>query len=180
MKIIVSDLKDCVTELNKLIDKYDENLLNIRNIFLKVKEDWFGEMANSFLDKVELEDNKIEKSIIELKQFASVYESIIIDYSNLGNKIIFDFRKQEYVNSLFDNYLEMILEIMNIFNNLPAKYYLIIEKYRLYFKEMVDKIIYIKNKYNNILNYLFENENKIASKCSKLSIEIIKHSEFNC
>ena len=178
MKIIVSDLKDCVTELNELIAKYEENLLNLKNIFFKVKEDWFGGMSNSFLDKVEIEDRTVEKNIIELKQILSVYESIIVNYSHLGNKIYFDLRKQEYVNSLFDDYLAIVLEILNIFKSMPVKYYLIIEKYRVYFKEMVENIIYIKEKYNAILNYLSENENKIASKCSKISVEIIKHSDF--
>ena len=178
MIIIVSDLKKRITELNKSIDKYDEDLLNIENIFVKIKEIWLGEIANAFLEKVELENRKINNNIIELKQLVSVYENIIIDYSNLGNKIFFDFRNKDYVNSLLDDYLTMVLEIMNVFESIHVKYYFIIEKYRMYFKEMIEKINSIRCRYNAILNYLSEKENKIATKSSKIFIEIIKHSDF--
>ena len=178
MKIVVSKLKNRVFNLNRLLNTYEEDLLNINNCMSDLKINWGGKVSSKFFDKTEAEHKKMLLNVQEIKSLISIYDDIILDYSNIGDTILFDDSKKNYVYGYFQKYLKIINQILEIFEKIPVKYYFFIEQHKAYYINLRTMIQSIKEKYVQIFDKIFNNESKINRKCSKISIEIIKQSNY--
>lgn len=178
MKIAVSKLKNRVFILNRLLNTYEEDLLNINNCMSDLKINWNGKASSKFFDKTEAEHKKMLLNVQEIKSLISIYDNIISDYINIGDTILFDESKKAYVYDYIQKYLEIIDQIIEIFEKIPVKYYFLIEQHKAYYINLRTIIQSIKEKYVQTFEKIFNNESKINRKCSKISIEIIKQSDF--
>ena len=178
MEININNLKNNVIELNKIINEYENTYLNMYNNVYDIKENWIGEKSVSFFEKNSLEQKKISNCIEELKSLILVYTYIINEYSNISYKIFINLDLREKINNCFNKYIELIDKVNVLCNNIPNMYISFIENIKIYFNNLKDKIIYLKQNYNDICDKIIEIENNISIKISKINIELINETDI--
>lgn len=176
MTINTLNIKTNLNDLNKLLETYQHNSLNLDKCLLECKNYWLGEKANSFLEKVKSEKNEINNNIIELRSLISIYDYILNEYSNIGEEIFYDLKKFAYVNSLFDDYINSIEQIVMMYNKIPISYEYLIGDQKNYFILLKESIISTKNKFNLIIDRINNIEDNVSLKVSQFDIRVIKET----
>ena len=178
MIINVKNIEKNINDLNKLVAIYENNLLNYHNIFSEINKFWIGDKAIRFFDKTNIEQQKINNNIHELKSLISIYQYIVNEYRNIGNNIIIDLRKKDLVNANFDEIIGNIRKIISLYNNIPAVYTNLIYNQKKYFIDLVEIFEYLKKRYNAILDEIYIIESNVKVKISKINIVLIKESDI--
>ena len=170
-------MKFSISKLDKSIQYYEDINLNIKNCLSDVEHNWYGDSIKLFSNKVQEEQIKIEKNIIELKDVISVYNYCIQEYSLIGKKIEYKFDEIDKLYNYLNDYIDILKQILILYNNIPAKYSYLIEEQKRYFKDSISIIIEIKEKISSLHEKINNIETVVNSKLSKINIEIIKESE---
>lgn len=178
MYIKVNDLRESVDNLKRLVNSYQDNSINLNKNLLESKNYWFGDKSNSFFDKINMENTKVNSNILELNELISIFEYIIYEYSNIGNQVKFDLNKRDYVNNTINNYISYIDDIIRLYESIPYNYLYLIENQKKYFIELRKYLLDVKSKFNIILDNIKHIEDVTSSKLLKYNVEIIKESDI--
>ena len=177
MRVKVSEIRKNVSSLSNLIDDYENNYLNMCNVLNEANNSWNGEKSLLFYDKTNSEQGKVHNNINEIRSLISVYNYIVSEYSNFGNDVFFNVSKKDGLATFFNIYLEMVRQIIRVYDSFPASYNYLIDNQRRYFISLEQQIRDIKNKFNSSLDSIDNIEDKISQKISKISIDVIKESD---
>lgn len=178
MKIDLKDLKLKINSLDKTINEYESDTLNLYNQLLSTSIYWKDKNSLKFNERVSLEKKQANIKLLELKSVEETLKYLISKYENIGQKIKFDLKGKEKINKLLDDYilqLEKILEQYNQldltnFNELSVK----LTNQEVVIKELKNDMKIIKDNINEKFNKLEEIEIQVAQRLNKIKIEYIK------
>ena len=180
-KIDVTKLKNKLEELNKLLETYQENYLNMYyQIEISDEEEyWVDPHARNFFDDKYFEKSKMEESYDELKEISNLINNIVNRYSNLGGVVEFDLSYRSNILSKFNIYKNKLNRILSSYNDLDysfASYDIVnaisnqIESVRsqLYLSDMLRENVI------DIMDSINEYEHEIARMIKNISINKIQ------
>lgn len=184
MKVNVSNIKLEVNKLNKLIDEYEHNYLNLYNEVGKVSSYWQDGNSINFFNEVDKYKLMVKTNLDEVKELYNVYQYLIEKYTEFGEKISFDIEKQSSTLRAFDSYMNQINNIINSYKKLDLSFCSYYERETLMqqmsdLKKYNNLLFQIKENFNNTLEKIKEIEKTVNSKISKLSIEFITENDFS-
>jgi len=181
MRILVDNIQSEKNTLEKELESYENNNLNLHNELLQIMDYWqdpFSVSLKKELQKYKLEENEINKS---LKEMLNIYDFVIKQFSQIGNKIEYNLDNRDLINQKFDNCKEKIKKIISLYNSLNIdatdSLCFLIEKEKIVFNSMLKQTNEIQNSFKDKLNEIKELEDKINSKTNKINIKKIKQLE---
>ena len=118
MEINIGHLKTELSNLNKLLEEYNINNLNMYNELSKTGSYWIDNHSIMFSNTISFEKLKVNKVYKEMKELKEIYQYMIISYQDIGNKIKINISGREDVLNKFDNITSMINKVINEYNNL--------------------------------------------------------------
>lgn len=178
MEIKVKSIKNCINDLNKIINNYENDLINANKNLLDVDAFWHGEKSVYFSDKINIEQRKTNNVLSELHSFVSIYNYIANEYSKLGNNIKFHLKRKEIVNKSIDGVISEANKIIKLYNEIPARYAYLIQGDKRYFSKLIETAKYVKSRYNLICDKISNIESNTKAKISKFNIELIQESDI--
>lgn len=184
MRVDVSNIKTELVKLNKLIETYEDNYLNLYNELNKASTYWQDVHSINFFDDVDSYKLKLEINVEELNSLCDIYKYLVDQYQKIGDRINFDLDKKNSVVRTIDTYIQEINSIVSSYRSLNLSFCTHYER-----ETLMREMRRLQN-YKNILSETksevikkFETiqsiENRVKSKLSELSIEIIKENNVS-
>ncbi|MBP3460853.1 MAG: hypothetical protein J6K21_00385 [Bacilli bacterium] len=182
MKINVQNLKNDLLKLNKLIEDYENNYLNIYKEMSQISFFWNDAISKKFFKELELEKIKIMDNINEIKELKSIYFLIVEKYEKLGNNIKVNLKNKDSVLSLINRYYNKVNEIFQYYSNLNLynidyKIQNSIYNEKLKVKEILKNIEHIKDEFKDKMNTIEQIEISIKNKINSINISYFKEIE---
>lgn len=182
MEIQVSRIKEELNELNKLIENYQLNYLNLYNIVNDMSHYWQDHYSNLFFKDIEVRKLEIDNTVSEINNIKNLYNYLIYKYENIGNNIKFNLSNKESIYNKIDNCLNQYQSIINSYNSLDLSF---CGSEVNSIGSQISRITNAKNilsnykeELRNIINYIEETEREITRKISEINIEDIKEQEI--
>ena len=176
MVINLKYIKNELEKLNALIDVYEENSLNIKNSLKSVSFFWIGELEHKFINEVNDKMKKLDLNLIDLESTKDIYNYIINQYSNIGNRIEYNnsikIKVFEYLDITITEYDNLLQKYNEINYSLDGQLTPIIEQERI---SLINNKKYLENYTSSIktmYNRLDEIEKNINQKIYKLTSEM--------
>ena len=182
MKIDVRLIKNHSQQLSKIISDYETNYLNFFNEVNKSLNSWQDLNSKYFEEQLILEKNENQRVLMSLKELENLDKIIYIYYREIAQEINYVKENKEELFKIFDSYIEIIKQIIEQINNLdldfcPREKRLILNVKNILLSNQ-KMIISIKNKCNNVINNIENNEMKIRNIIAKLEYVKIKDSDY--
>ena len=183
MIIDVNNIKDEIVKLNGLVDKYEENYLNLYNEINNASSYWNDLISVKFFDSCKIEKIETKTALDEIKSIIDVYDYILEKYQEIGNKIKCEIKDKSIIISNFNNYIVKLDDLIREYNlldyNFDHKISSILND-QLYKLKNNRKILNsIKNEVKDIFDNIETIEKEINLRLSKINIEIIKETDIS-
>lgn len=183
MTINVTNLKNELNNLNKLLEDYEDIYLNMYNEFSSSSFFWYDEKAKNFFNDINKEKIKMNTMLTEFKDLSSIYNYIIISYEKFGNNIQCELSARDEIVSNINNYRNKLNGIINSYNNLDLRNCAKVSNLIISEKNKLDgvsnQVDELYNKVNNFYNEIETIEREIKLRLSKIKIETIKENIVN-
>ncbi|MBR1416816.1 MAG: hypothetical protein IJ572_03260 [Bacilli bacterium] len=180
-EVDVLNLKEEIGKYNSLIDEYQENYLNVYNEIKNSNMYWVDPQALLFFESKELEKNKIDVSLEELKSIKNIYDLIVSQYERLGNNIKFDLSKRDIILSKLNVYINKLNRIITLYNSLDISYAspsirTSINNQIASVKSMINVANSVRKNIKDIFDKIVESEDKIRKAIANIQIEVLPAS----
>lgn len=180
MKIDLKELQLKIDSIDKTINEYESNILNLYNQLLSTSIYWKDKRSLKFNEKVTLDKKQANIKLLELKSTEETLKYIISKYENIGQKIKFDLKGKEKINKLLDDYILQLEKILDQYEQIDLSHFnelrVKLTKQELVLKELKNNMKTIKDNINEKFNKLEEIELQIAQRLNKIKIEYIKEA----
>lgn len=180
MKIDLKELQLRIDSIDKTINEYESNILNLYNQLLSTSIYWKDKRSLKFNEKVTLDKKQANIKLLELKSTEETLKYIISKYENIGQKIKFDLKGKEKINKLLDDYILQLEKILDQYEQIDLSHFnelrVKLTKQELVLKELKNNMKTIKDNINEKFNKLEEIELQIAQRLKKIKIEYIKEA----
>ena len=183
-KVDVIKLKNKLDELNKLLEIYQENFLNMYHQFEISNEDelWLDPHAKSFFDDKLIEKTSIEDSYTELNEVYNLIDEIVSKYSNIGGVVEYDLTNRNQLLSKFNVYKNKLNRLLSIYNNLDysfASYDIIssIDNQMSSLKEQIYLCDLLRERITKIIDNIKTYESDISKLIKRIFIKTIQTVE---
>lgn len=182
VEVNVLELKKELMDLNKIIDEYEENNLNLFNEIKNISFYWNDKTAINFIEVMKIEEYESKSIIKDLLSKKNLLSYIYEEYIDIGKKIKYNVSDSKKTIKLIDEYIEILNDVALSFSSLN----IVKENKNTY------EVEEIKEKLNNIKNTLINTKDQIARLSKKIgkiedivvnkinNLEKIVISEFNC
>lgn len=182
MKVDLKELQSKIDSLDKIINEYETNILNLYNQLLSASIYWKDEDSLKFNERISFEKKQASIKFLELKSVKETFKYLISKYENIGQKIVFDLKSKEKINKFLDDYISQLEKISNHYNQINLSNYKSIDNglsikltnQKLVVKKLKNNMKTIKDNINENFNKLEEIEIQIAERLNKLKIVYIK------
>lgn len=183
MKIDLKKIQLEIDNLDKTINRYEENLLNLYNQLLLTSIYWKDKNSLKFNENVSQEKKEANIKLLELKSVKNTFKYLISKYENIGQKIEFDLTNREKINKFFDNYILQLEKILDQYNEIDMTYFEnlseVLTNQILSIKKIKDNMQVIKDNVNKIFDKLEDTEIQVAQRLNKIKVEYIKEINSN-
>ena len=183
MEINVSNLKSEINRYNKIINDYEENILNLYNELFQTQTYWQDGNSIKFINTLELEKRQTNNKIAELKSISDILKYITTEYEKIGNKIAFDLSTKNLIDTYFNNYISKIDNIIKKYNSLDISFCpneaIVLKDERNKLQAIKSDVLDIKQKINKTFKQLEEIETQIKNKLEKINIEYITENSVS-
>lgn len=183
MKIDLKKIQLEIDNLDKTIDRYEENLLNLYNQLLLTSIYWKDKNSLKFNENISQEKKEANIKLLELKSVKNTFKYLISKYENIGQKIEFDLTNREKINKFFDDYILQLEKILNQYNEIDMTYFEnlseVLTNQMLLIKKLKDNMQHIKDNINKIFDKLEDTEIQVAQRLNKIKVEYIKEINSN-
>ena len=183
MLINVENLKVEIIRLNKLINNYEENVLNFYNEISYASNYWQDNTFDVLRKSINMEKLQFIDTISELSNIKSIYEEVIKKYERFGNKLDINIGAMDNILRDFDKYLykvrELIIEYEEIDVNYLGKEKILLSKHLTKLKENEVNMLELKKKLIGYYKMIEEIESKISLIISKSEIKLLQENDIN-
>lgn len=183
MKIDLKKIQLEIDNLDKTINRYEENLLNLYNQLLLTSIYWKDKNSLKFNENVSQEKKEANIKLLELKSVKNTFKYLISKYENIGQKIEFDLTNREKINKFFDDYILQLEKILDQYNEIDMTYFEslseVLSNQMLSIKKIKDNMQVIKDNVNKIFDKLEDTEIQVAQRLNKIKVEYIKEINSN-
>lgn len=183
MKIDLKKIQLEIDNLDKTINRYEENLLNLYNQLLLTSIYWKDKNSLKFNENVSQEKKEANIKLLELKSVKNTFKYLISKYENIGQKIEFDLTNREKINKFFDDYILQLEKILDQYNEIDMTYFEnlseVLTNQMLSIKKIKDNMQVIKDNVNKIFDKLEDTEIQVAQRLNKIKVEYIKEINSN-
>ena len=182
MKIDLKKIQLEIDNLDKTINRYEENFLNLYNQLLLTSIYWRDKNSLKFNENIS-QEKKANIKLLELKSVKNTFKYLISKYENIGQKIEFDLTNREKINKFFDDYILQLEKILKQYNEIDMIYFEnlseVLTNQMLLIKNLKDNMQPIKDNINKIFDRLEETEIQVAQRLNKIKVEYIKEINSN-
>ena len=182
MEIRVDSLKDTTNKLNHLIEDYEAIYLNFYNQISFATSFWNDSHSVAYFQEIERQKLKIKTTIQEMKDVKDVYTYLFQKYQNLGNKIVCYLDKQDETIHSFNQYIEKLNFIIQLYNNLNLSFCTrearCIRSERSRLIAMRNKMETVRDETKKTFNTIREIEHEVNYRISKITIEVMKEMDI--
>lgn len=183
MKIDLKKIQLEIDNLDKTINRYEENLLNLYNQLLLTSIYWKDKNSLKFNENISQEKKEANIKLLELKSVKNTFKYLISKYENIGQKIEFDLTNREKINKFFDDYILQLKKILNQYNEIDMIYFEnlseVLTNQMLLIKKIKGNMQVIKDNVNKIFDKLEDTEIQVAQRLNKIKVEYIKEINSN-
>ena len=183
MIIDVNNIKDEIVKLNDLLDKYEDNYLNLYNEINNASSYWNDLISVKFFDSCKIEKIETKTTLEEIKSIIDIYNYILEKYQEIGKKIKFEIKNRDIVINGFNNYIIKVDDLIREYNSINFNCNIKISNMlndQLYKLKNNRKILNnIKDKVKDIFDNIEEIEKEINLRLSKINIDIIKEIDIS-
>ena len=183
MKIDLKKIQLEIDNLDKTINRYEENLLNLYNQLLLTSIYWKDKNSLKFNENISQEKKEANIKLLELKSVKNTFKYLISKYENIGQKIEFDLTNREKINKFFDDYILQLEKILDQYNEIDMTYFEslseVLSNQMLSIKKIKDNMQVIKDNVNKIFDKLEDTEIQVAQRLNKIKVEYIKEINSN-
>lgn len=183
MKIDLKKIQLEIDNLDKTINRYEENLLNLYNQLLLTSIYWKDKNSLKFNENISQEKKEANIKLLELKSVKNTFKYLISKYENIGQKIEFDLTNREKINKFFDDYILQLEKILDQYNEIDMTYFEslseVLTNQMLSIKKIKDNMQVIKDNVNKIFDKLEDTEIQVAQRLNKIKVEYIKEINSN-
>lgn len=183
MEIDIDSLKVEVNKLNKLIQDYEQNYLNLYNELSSASFFWKDKNVFNFSDRLVKEKLEVSTTFYELNNIKDIYDLVVLKYQKFGTKIRFDLSMKDSVFTMFDNYLVILDEVINGYINLDLSFCIGTVEADLILNEQ-KTLVYVKSnllKLRDRIKNTFINiesiENDVNLQLSRVKLNVIKEDQ---
>ena len=180
-EVDVINLKKLVNKYNSLIEKYQQNYLNIYNEIKNSNLYWVDPHALRFFVAIDIEKHKIDISYDELIKMGNIYEYIVRKYESIGNYISFNLENRDYLLSKLNTYINNINSIINSYGSLDYSFanwsvQSSINNQINSLRTMLRDAMGVKERIRTLLNDIKESENKIQNMINNVDISVLPYA----
>jgi hypothetical protein len=183
MKIDLKKIQLEIDNLDKTINRYEENLLNLYNQLLLTSIYWKDKNSLKFNENISQEKKEANIKLLELKSVKNTFKYLISKYENIGQKIEFDLTNREKINKFFDDYILQLEKILDQYNGIDMTYFEnlseVLTNQMLLIKKLKGNMQVIKDNVNKIFDKLEDTEIQVAQRLNKIKVEYIKEINSN-
>ena len=183
MKIDLKKIQLEIDNLDKTINRYEENLLNLYNQLLLTSIYWKDKNSLKFNENISQEKKEANIKLLELKSVKNTFKYLISKYENIGQKIEIDLTNREKINKFFDDYILQLEKILDQYNEIDMTYFEslseVLTNQMLSIKKIKDNMQVIKDNVNKIFDKLEDTEIQVAQRLNKIKVEYIKEINSN-
>ena len=166
-----------------IINRYEENLLNLYNQLLLTSIYWKDKNSLKFNENISQEKKEANIKLLELKSVKNTFKYLISKYENIGQKIEFDLTNREKINKFFDDYILQLEKILDQYNGIDMTYFEnlseVLTNQMLLIKKLKGNMQVIKDNVNKIFDKLEDTEIQVAQRLNKIKVEYIKEINSN-
>ena len=183
MKIDLKKIQLEIDNLDKTINRYEENLLNLYNQLLLTSIYWKDKNSLKFNENISQEKKEANIKLLELKSVKNTFKYLISKYENIGQKIEFDLTNREKINKFFDDYILQLEKMLDQYNGIDMTYFEnlseVLTNQMLLIKKLKGNMQVIKDNVNKIFDKLEDTEIQVAQRLNKIKVEYIKEINSN-
>ena len=180
-EVDVINLKKVVNKYNSLIDKYQQNYLNVYNEIKNSNLYWVDPHALRFFEAKDIERHKIEVTYEELSKMSNIYSYIIRKYEDIGNYIEFNLENRDALLSKLNLYINRINSIISSYSGLDYSFasgsiQSSINSQINNLRNMAREATEVKERIRTLLNDIKESESKIQSMINNVDIQVLPYT----
>ena len=182
VEVNVLELKKELMNLNKIVEEYEKNNLNLFNEIKNISFYWNDKTAINFIEQMKSEEYESKSIIKDLLSKENLLSYIYEEYIDIGKKIKYNVSDSKKTIKLIDEYIEILNDIALSFSTLN----IVKENKNAYeVEEITEKLNAIKNTLVNTKGQIVRLSKKIERiediVMNKINnLEKIVISEFNC
>lgn len=121
MIVNIDKLEVSNTQLNKLIEEYQENIESLYGIYKNIDSSWYDSDSYKFSVQTSFEHTKILKYYNELKNLSNYYSKVIKEYSPIGKNIDVNIEVLPTIINKLNTCISLIKKIIIRFNNINIR-----------------------------------------------------------
>lgn len=183
MKIDLKGLQLEIDKLDKTINSYEKNILNLYNQLSSVSIYWKDKKALRFSESVNVVKKQANVKLIELKSVKESFKYLIYKYESIGQQIEFDLKKKTIINKIFDDYILKLEKINKKYNQIDLVYFNSLSddfiKQQITIQSIENDIKNIKFNINRTFDKLEEIELQFAQRLKKIKVDYIREMDLN-
>lgn len=183
MKIDLKGLQLEIDKLDKTINSYEKNILNLYNQLSSVSIYWKDKNALRFIENVNVVKKQANVKLIELKSVKESLKYLIYKYESIGQQIEFDLKKKTIINKIFDDYILKLEKINKKYNQIDLVYFNSLSdafiKQQITIQSIENDIKNIKFNINRTFDKLEEIELQFAQRLKKIKVDYIREMDLN-
>lgn len=172
ININTKNINSEIVSLNKLIEDYNTNYLNLFNNINQIQSSWIGETAEKYFDQINQDKMNTEKLLNQIKSEEEIYKYIYNSYKELGSSIKCNLNAKEELINKVNNCIDKSTEILNIYQSInTSKAYeerdSIIKK-RENTKKVLNKYKEVKENIKKVYQKIEEIEQEVNTRIDKI------------
>lgn len=184
MRINVSNIKNEINIINKLVDEYNSIYINYYNKITEIEQQWNNVYEKRLMQNIEIEKKNMNNVYNDLLELNNMYRYICDKYSSVGNKINVDVHSLSRITSKIDNCISHLWNIIYMFDGIDTEeldenqiYLITVARNRAYREINMYKVLKnnVKSFFSKISNY----ESDIRKRISKTNISNIQETDIS-
>ena len=177
IKINVESMEKELISLNKIIESYEQNCLNLFNEINFSYVYWKDPIALKYYNQISKEKENTIKFLYNLKNTTKLYTYIINSYKEIGQKITYYLENKDKIISYLNKITNQYQNIISEYDNLDTSFLNMNEKNKIF--SLKNQISRAYQKYENIKNNIIKQMKKIEDTESKIKHNLNKYDSMH-
>lgn len=181
INVDVTELRENVNELKKIINEYEVIQLNIFNQLKESTVNWQDGNSIKFSDAILLEKKESDLFLESLQNLNKIYDYICRSYGEIGNKIEYYMNNKQKLFTMIDVCYSEVIGILNEFDRIDTTFYFSEQNIIFFQKQKINElkaqISSIKRSFNELFSKIENIDKNIKNQIQTL--DKLKINKFN-